>query len=146
MQDFIRLMITSMELKDFAKNTQKTYLGPIRCFAEFCGKNPTPAGYDDVRAFLHHSITKRKLSLSLREFRLWSYQILFVSSALCREWNMLHVPRMKKKYSLPVILTPQEVFQIIKVTNNLKHKAILSTIYSAGLPSQRSCSSQSFRY
>jgi site-specific recombinase XerD len=40
---------------------------------------------------------------------------------------------MKKKYSLPVVLTPQEVFQIIKATNNLKHKAILSTIYSAGL-------------
>ena len=29
MQDFIQLMITSMELKGFAKNTQKTYLGHI---------------------------------------------------------------------------------------------------------------------
>jgi hypothetical protein len=70
-------MITSMELKGFAKNTQKTYLGHIRCFAEFCANYPASAGYDDVRAFLHHSITERKLSLSLREFRLWGYQILF---------------------------------------------------------------------
>lgn len=30
-------------------------------------------------------------------------------------------------------LTPQEVFQIINATPNLKHKAILSTVYSAGL-------------
>ena len=46
---------------------------------------------------------------------------------------MLHVPRVKKKSSLPTILTPQEVRRIIDATSNLKHKAILSTIYSAGL-------------
>ena len=70
MQDFIQLMITSMELKGFAKNTQKTCLGHIRCFAEFCANYPASAGYDDIRAFLYHSITKRKFSLSLREFLL----------------------------------------------------------------------------
>ncbi len=128
----LQLMITSMELKGFAKNTQKTYLGHIRCFAEFCGKNPASAGYDDVRAFLHHSITERKLSSAYVNSAYGAIKFFF-QSALCREWNMLHVPRMKKKYSLPVVLTPQEVFQIIKATNNLKHKAILSTIYSAGL-------------
>ena len=54
MQDFIQLMITSMKLKGFAKNTQKTYLGHIRCFAEFCTNYPASAGYDDIRAFLYN--------------------------------------------------------------------------------------------
>ncbi len=109
MQDFIQLMITSMELKGFAKNTQKTYLGHIRCFAEFYANYPASAGYDDIRDFLHHSITKRKLSLSLCEFFAYGVIKFFFQSALCREWNMLHVPRLKKKYSLPIVLTPQEV-------------------------------------
>jgi site-specific recombinase XerD len=46
---------------------------------------------------------------------------------------MLHIPRVKKKYTLPTILTPDEVFQVLDATSNLKHRAILSTIYSAGL-------------
>jgi hypothetical protein len=62
MQDYIQIMTTSMELRGFAKSTQKTYLGYIRRFASFCGKHPTAAGYDDVRAFLHHAISDRKLS------------------------------------------------------------------------------------
>jgi integrase/recombinase XerD len=53
MQDYLQLMTTSMELRGFAKSTQKTYLGHIRRFECFCGKHPASAGYDDVRAFLH---------------------------------------------------------------------------------------------
>lgn len=132
MQDYIQLMITSMELKGFAKSTQETYLGHIRRFTEFCGKHPAAAGYDDVMAFLHHAITERKLSSAYVNSAYGAIKF-FSQTALCREWNMLHVPRVKRKFSLPVILTPQEVFQIINATNNLKHKAILSTIYSAGV-------------
>jgi site-specific recombinase XerD len=132
MQDYLQLMTTSMELKGFAKSTQKTYLAHLRRFAEFSGKLPAPAGYDDVRAFLYHAISVRKLSSAYVNSAYGAIKFFF-QTALCREWNMLHVPRVKKKYSLPVILSPQEVFQTINATNNLKHKAMLSTIYSAGL-------------
>ena len=132
MQDYLQLMTTAMELKGFAKSTQKTYLAHIRHFAEFSGKHPAAAGYDDVRAFLHHAISQRKLSSAYVNSAYGAIKFFF-QSALCREWNMLHVPRMKKKHSLPVILSLQEVFRIISSTKNLKHKAILSTVYSAGL-------------
>ncbi|MCR4442669.1 MAG: site-specific integrase [Peptococcaceae bacterium] len=132
MQDYLQLMMTSMELRGFAKSTQKNYLAHIRRFTQFCGKHPAAAGYDDVRAFLHHAICKRKLSSAYVNSAYGAIKFFF-QSALCRKWNMLHVPRVKKRSFLPVILSPQEVFQIINSTNNLKHKAILSTIYSAGL-------------
>ncbi len=132
MQDYLQLMTTSMELRGFAKSTQKTYLGHIRRFAGFCDKHPTAAGYDDVRAFLHHAISKRNLSSAYVNSAYGALKFFF-QSALCREWNMLHVPRVKKKSFLPVILSPQEVLRVINSTHNLKHKAILSTIYSAGL-------------
>lgn len=121
-----------MELRGFAKSTQKTYLGHIRRFENFCGKHPEAAGYDDVRAFLHHAISTRKLSYAYVNSAYGALKFFF-QSALCREWNMLHVPRVKKKSFLPVILSPQEVLLVINSTHNLKHKAILSTIYSAGL-------------
>ena len=46
---------------------------------------------------------------------------------------MKHIPRLKSRSFLPDILTPEEVTKILNCVTNLKHKAILSTIYSAGL-------------
>ena len=132
MQDFIQSMKMAMELKGFAKSTQRTYLAHLTRYAEFCGKHPASTGYDEVRSFLHHSITVKKLSSSYVNSAYGSIKFFF-QSVLYREWNMLHVPRIKKRSSLPIVLTPNEVFRILDATTFLKHKAILSTIYSAGL-------------
>src|SRR5690554_1193169 len=132
MQNGIQSMKTLMELRGFAQSTQRTYLAHLNSFSKFCGKHPTSVGYDEVRMFLHHAIKERKLS-SAYVNSAYSAIKFFYQSVLQREWNMLHVPRVKKSFKLPTILTPQEVFRIIDATPNLKHKAILSTVYSAGL-------------
>jgi len=132
MQDVIQSMTTFMELRGFAKSTQRNYLAHIRRFHEFCGKPLVSVGYEEVRAFLHHAIQSRKLSAQYVNSAYSAIKFLY-QSVLHREWNMLHVPRVKKSFKLPSILTPQEVLRMIEATSNLKHKAILSTVYSAGL-------------
>jgi integrase/recombinase XerD len=132
MQDVRKSMTFSMELRGFAKSTQRTYLAHMERFYHFCGKPPADASYDEVRSFLHHAITVRKLSSAYVNSAYGAIKFYF-QSVLCREWNMLHVPRVKKKSFLPTILTLQEVRQVLDATPNLKHKAILTTIYSAGL-------------
>ena len=64
LQDFIQSMKMAMELKWFAKSTQRTYLAHLTRYAELCGKHPVSTGYDEVRSFLHHSITVKKFSSS----------------------------------------------------------------------------------
>ena len=128
----IQNMTTFMELRGFAKSTQRTYLAHIRRFCEFCGKPPASVGYEEVRAFLHHAIKTRNLSSQYVNSAYSAIKFLY-QSVLHREWNMLHVPRVKKSLKLPTLLSLQEVHQIMDATPNLKHKAILSTVYSAGL-------------
>jgi site-specific recombinase XerD len=43
------------------------------------------------------------------------------------------IPRPKKEKKLPVVLSGEEVKRIMESTANLKHKALLMLIYSAGL-------------
>lgn len=114
------------------KSTLRTYLAHIQRYSDFCGNHPASTGYEEVRTFLHHAITVKKHSSAYVNSAYGAIKFYF-QSVLCREWNMLHVPRVKKKSSLPTMLTSQEVRQILDATLNLKHKAILSTIYSAGL-------------
>lgn len=45
----------------------------------------------------------------------------------------LDLPTTKVTYKLPSILSPQEVEQIIKAADNIKHRTLLMVIYSAGL-------------
>ncbi|BBH20427.1 putative integrase/recombinase y4qK [Paenibacillus baekrokdamisoli] len=132
MQDFTQAMTVSMELRGFAKSTQRTYLAHIQRFSQFCGKSPISFGYEEVRAFLHYAITVRKLSSAYVNSAYGAIKFYY-QSVLCLDWNMQHVPRMKKNSSLPIILTAPEVLRLLDATSNLKHKAILSTIYSAGL-------------
>ena len=41
--------------------------------------------------------------------------------------------RPKKPQKLPVVLSKEEISQLFNVINNLKHKALLALLYSAGL-------------
>ena len=50
-----------------------------------------------------------------------------------RSWSDLRVPRLRYDKNLPNYLTKKEVKLLLESTTYLKHKAILSTIYSAGL-------------
>jgi len=57
----------------------------------------------------------------------------FYTKTLNRYWNMEKNFRIKEPRRLPAVLSPEEVKSIFDVTENLKHKAILMTVYSAGL-------------
>lgn len=132
MQQLLTSMSRLMEIKDLAQSTQTAYLSHIRRFRAFCDTPLEAAGYDEVRSFLHHAVKTKKLSPQYVNSAYSAIKFLY-QSVLQREWNMLHIPRGKKSFKLPMILTPQEVHRILDATTNLKHKAILSTAYSAGL-------------
>jgi len=48
---------------------------------------------------------------------------------LGRPWEMEKIPRLK----MPVILDKEEVHRLLVLTENVKHRAILTMAYSSGL-------------
>ena len=48
-------------------------------------------------------------------------------------WDDDIVPAMKRERNLPAVLSRDEINAIIDATPNLKHKAIIATMYSSGL-------------
>ena len=130
--DVLQKMQMSMELKGFAKSTMKTYLAHIKRFSVFCDKPLDQCSYDDIRNYLYDAIHNRKLSGMFVDSS-YSAIVFMFRYVFKRKWDMQEVPRLKRKVFLPSILDRDEVLSIINSTQNLKHKAALSTAYSAGL-------------
>ncbi|SQB14099.1 integrase [Enterocloster clostridioformis] len=57
----------------------------------------------------------------------------FYKKVLWILWDDDIVPAMKRERNLPAVLSRNEINAIIEATQNLKHKAIIATMYSSGL-------------
>lgn len=132
MTDFKEKMRMELQLRGFSPRTQKAYITYVERFAKFYGKSPEELNEDHVRNFLHNAISGKKVSCSYVN-ACYSGIKFFFENVVGIDWNMKKIPRVKKSKTLPTVLSQAEVKKIIDVTINLKHKAILSTTYAAGL-------------
>ena len=55
------------------------------------------------------------------------------NTVLEKPWELIPVPRVKTEQKLPVVLSIEEINKLFSVIENIKHKALLSIVYSAGL-------------
>ena len=125
-------MEMDMKLRGLSPRTISCYLGCMRNVAIHFGKSPSDLGEEEIRGYLYHLIEERKVSQAVIS---QSYSALkfFFEKTLQRQWDVSKIPRSKQRKKLPVVLSKQEVASIFSSTKNLKHRAILMTIYSGGL-------------
>jgi len=123
-----------LTLKRYSENTMVIYKEQvIRFFKYYPGADPFKLTDEDVKEYMLHLLKKKKISLSYQKQVVSAIKFYF-EKVLGRDTKKYYfeIPKIKEQ-RLPVVLSKNEVKKIINSTNNLKHKAILSTIYSAGL-------------
>ena len=123
-----------LTLKRYSENTIVVYKEQIlRFFKYYSKKNPTELSDEDVKEYMLFLLNEKEISFSLQKQVISAIKFYF-EKILRRETKKYYfeIPKSKEQ-KLPIILSKREVKQIINSTNNLKHKTILSTIYSAGL-------------
>ncbi|PYT29003.1 MAG: hypothetical protein DMG57_13075 [Acidobacteria bacterium] len=52
---------------------------------------------------------------------------------LKRDWTVQLIPGLKKDHRLPVILSPQEVLDVLQAAPSFPHHVIFSTMYGTGM-------------
>jgi integrase/recombinase XerD len=138
MSELREKMKMDMELKGYSPRTIKNYIGHVSNFAKYYNKSPELLREKEIREYLHYCIMERKLSEGTVNYINAALKF-FYTKTLNRYWNMDKIFRIKEPRRLPVVLSPEEVKSIFDVTENLKHKAILMTVYSAGLRVSEVC-------
>ena len=138
MSELRQKMKMDMELKGYSPRTIKNYTRIVSNFAKHYNKSPELLKEKEIREYLHYCIMERKLSEGTVNYINAGLKF-FYTKTLNKYWNMDKITRIKEPRRLPSVLSPEEVKSIFDVTENLKHKAILMTIYSAGLRVSEVC-------
>jgi integrase/recombinase XerD len=125
-------MKMDLELKNFSPKTITCYLTCMVNFVRHYGRSPVEMGDEEIRKYLHYLIHEKKVSQSFIN-QAYSALKFFYEVSLGRPWNANRIPRSKIRKKLPVVLSMHEVQSLLSSVANLKHQAILTTIYSAGL-------------
>jgi len=124
--------LLKLELKKYSLNTAKTYIGMFEGFINyFKNEEITALGEIEIRAYLSYQVSLGRSDSMLNQI---INSIKFYYEIVLGMPNRFYdIERPQVKERLPEVLSKEEIQKIISCTYNLKHRCILSTIYSAGL-------------
>ena len=122
-----------LEVKRYALSTRKTYIGAISLFLQyFLKKDVLNISNDDVFRYLEHKIKDDNISFSTQKGIVGAIK-LFYKHLYNKNINIDYIYPDRPEYKLPNVLSISDIKSILDNITNLKHKAIISLIYSAGL-------------
>jgi site-specific recombinase XerD len=95
-------------------------------------QRPAELSKEQIQDYMLYNIQDKKLSWS-------SCNVLFCGlkkyyrEYLGRELDEFYIPPRTRSKKIPMLLSKKEVSRLLKSPTNLKHKALLATVYSSGL-------------
>ena len=119
--------------KRYSPSTIKTYSEALKSFFIFYREKPiAEISNEDVIIYNNEYILKNNLSASYQNQIVNAIKLFFQT---IRETKMLvdKIHRPKRSKLLPNVLSKEEIKLILNAHSNIKHKTMLSLIYSCGL-------------
>jgi len=125
-------MDEDLRIRGYSANTRECYLRCVRHFVRHFMRPPDQLTPEHIRQYQLYLTRDRRVS--------WPYfnQIVcalrfFYRQVLKKDWAVAQIPYQRTGRRLPEILSPQEVAALFRATPNLKHRALLMTMYAGGL-------------
>ena len=129
----LEAMRREIALRNYSTKTGSSYQSWVRGFFEhYPSRPPLTLTEDDVRAYLLYLIETKKLAKGTIGQAFNAIRFLFVD-IFKKPYVVGSIPRPKSEKRLPSILSEQEVSNLFRAVDNLKHKTMLMLVYSAGL-------------
>jgi integrase/recombinase XerD len=119
--------------KRYSESTIKTYSEAFKSFLTFYKeKSVYEITNDDVIIYNNSFILKNHLSSSYQNQIVNALKLYFTTQRGFKI-NIDQIHRPKREKTLPNVLSKEEVKQLLEAHSNIKHKTMLSLIYSCGL-------------
>ena len=124
--------LQKLELRKYALNTVKTY---VVCFERFINEHKklklSEISEQEIRQYLSKLHQEGKsdsyINQSVNSIKFYYEVVLGMPN------RFYSIERPRKKQTLPKVLSKEEIKAMIQCTRNIKHRCIISLLYSAGL-------------
>jgi site-specific recombinase XerD len=125
-------MIDDMTVRNFAPNTQESYLHQVDLFARHFSRSPERLGAEEIRAYQIYLAKERHAAVSTRSVAVSALRFLY-KVTLKRSLTLEMIPAPKSETRLPVILSREEVLRLLGAAPCFTHHVIFSTMYGTGM-------------
>lgn len=124
--------------RNYAATTIHSYLKAVEHFRSHVDTPIEQVGPDELRGYHAYLLGTRKLAVNTVVLNICALRFLYIKVLKRRDMKE-DLPYPKQRLRLPVILSPDEVAQLIGGARNLYHRTMLMTLYSTGLRRAELC-------
>jgi integrase/recombinase XerD len=127
-----KIMLEELERRNYAQATIDCYLRAVAEFSLHFHRPPNQLGPEHIRQYQAHLFGRRKLAPSTVTQRLAALRFFYIKT-LRKPWSIVETPYPKKVQRLPIILSTEEVAQLIDSALTPFHRILLMTLYATGV-------------
>lgn len=103
----------------------------IKDYQKFHGKDPEQTGVEELRSYFLSMLSNGNHKPGSAKMGYYALRFLFVN--VChKEWAKEYLPTPKIADTLPLVLSKEEVYEVLSAIENLKHRTMIMFIYSTG--------------
>lgn len=125
--------VRDLQIRNYSDNTIRNYVAAIVKLSKHYGRCPSEISGEEIKDYLQDCLNNHQ-SWSGTNLILSACNRLYLDT-LNQPEKVQHLKRPRTVKKLPVVFSQEEVKQLIRSIRNMKHRAIIMTIYGAGLRS-----------
>lgn len=134
--DYLNVFREMISLRGLTSHTVKSYSTYIRSYLDYLQavlhKQPEEVSWEELRDYIRwlqkeRSLSDRSINHCISQLRFFTLYVLH------KPWDSSQLPMRRFDTYLPYVPSQKDTWDFIQSFSNLKHKAILSLMYSAGL-------------
>src|SRR5208282_3201178 len=125
-------MLEDLRIRNYAPGTVRCYIRAVAEFAQYFNKPPDQLGAEEIRRYQLFLLNEKRVKLSSYIQAICALRF-FYQNTLHRRIEIDRIPLPCYEKKLPVILSKTEVKVLLEAPRNVKHRAMLATMYGAGL-------------
>lgn len=125
-------MIECLQLRGLSERTQQSYVRAVRQLSEHYHKSPDLITEEELRQYFLYLKNVKHYARPTMTIAICGIRFCY-QHALNRHWTIFGIVRPAPEKKLPVILSREEVRQILGGLRLPRYRVCLSTIYSCGL-------------
>ena len=125
--------LNTLDQRRYSDSTKSVYVNYFKDFVRyFIGRKLEEVKLQEINEYILWLIQKKNISSSQQNQHINAIKFYY-EKVLGREKMYVDIKRPIKKKQMPNVLSEAEIKKMIDATDNLKHKCIISLLYSAGL-------------